>query len=282
VPEATLPDGRQVGYAVLGDPDGIPVVGLHGTPGSARQLAALDGPARARGIALVAPDRAGYGRSTNDPERTMASNARDVAAVLDALDVDRCSIIGLSGGGPFALGCAIVLTDRVTAVATVGGVAPMVPRDPTLPPDRLVGRVARRSEAGAQALFALMLRLGRARPDRTLDRFASLLAEPDARLLREAGPVRTAFLDDLRHPSPTAARAAARDFWLFEHRWDVSLGDMTVSCDVWHGTEDRNVPVAHGRLIAETCPTARLHLVEGGGHMLLGETDRILSCLRPA
>jgi len=280
VPVVSLSDGRQVGYAVIGDPNGTPVVALHGTPGSARQLAALDGPARARGIALIAPDRAGYGESTYDPGRSIASNARDIGSVIRSLNIDRCSVIGLSGGGPFALGCGVVLADRVTAIATVGGVAPMVPRDPSLPPDRLVGRVARRSEAGAHALFALLVHRGRTRPESTLDQFASLLAAPDARLLREAGPIRTAFLDDFRHPAPTAARAAARDFWLFEHRWDVQLADIAVTCDIWHGTQDRNVPVAHARVIAKVCPMARLHLVEGGGHMLLGELDKILSSLR--
>ena len=278
----SLPDGRQLGYAVVGDPTGIPVVGLHGTPGSARQLAALSEPARARGVALVTPDRAGYGQSTYDPRRSIASNARDIGAVLRSLNIDRCSVIGLSGGGPFALGCGVVLAERVTAVATVGAVAPMVPRDPSLPPDRLVARVARRSEAGAHALFAVMVRRGRTHPEHALDQFASLLAEQDARLLREAGPVRAAFLDDFRHPSPTAARAAARDFWLFEHRWDVNLADMAVPCDIWHGTQDRNVPVAHAKSIAKVCPTARLHLVDGGGHMLLGELDDILSSLHPA
>jgi pimeloyl-ACP methyl ester carboxylesterase len=274
-----LPDGRQVAYAVIGDPHGIPVVCLHGTPGSARQLAALDGPARAHGVALVTPDRAGYGRSTHDPARSIASNARDVEAVLRSLGVDSCSVIGLSGGGPFALGCGVVLAGQVTAVATVGGVAPMVPRDPSLPPDRLVGRVARRSEACTRALFALMLHRGRAHPERTLEQFASLLAESDARLLHQAGPVRTAFLDDFRHPSATAARAAARDFWLFEHAWDVCVADMAVPCDIWHGTQDRNVPAAHARVIARRCPSARLHLVDGGGHMLLGELEEILSAL---
>jgi len=177
------------------------------------------------------------------------------------------------------VGCGVVLAGRVTAVATVGAVAPMVPRDPSLPPDRLIGRVARRSEACARALFALMLRRGRTHPERTLDQFSSLLAESDARLLRDAGPVRTAFLDDIRHPSPTAARAAARDFWLFEHRWDVNVADVAVPCDVWHGTQDRNVPVAHARVIAGRCPSARLHLVDGGGHMLLGEVEGILSAV---
>jgi pimeloyl-ACP methyl ester carboxylesterase len=209
-PVITLPDSRKLAYRVLGDPGGIPVVVLHGTPGSSRQLAALDAPARDRGLTVLAPDRTGYGGSSHDATRTIASGARDVGALIAHLAVQRCCVVGLSGGGPTALACGVVSGDVVGAVATVGGVAPLVPRDPSLPPDRLVTRIARHSEAGARALFGLTVRAGRARPEATLDRIDAHLAEPDSRLLREDRDIRHAFLDDLRHPSKTTARAAAR------------------------------------------------------------------------
>jgi pimeloyl-ACP methyl ester carboxylesterase len=63
--------------------------------------------------------------------------------------------------------------------------------------------------------------------------------------------------------------------------WDVGLADMTVPAHIRHGTADRNVPVAHARVIADRCPTARLHIVEGGGHMLLGHLDQIIESLAP-
>jgi len=185
VPDLDLPDGRRLAYTLTGDPAGAPVIALHGTPGSARQLAVLAGPARDRGLALFLPDRAGYGGSS-------------------------------------------------------------------LPPDRLLTRTARRSEAGARALFAAAVRTGRTRPDAALDRFAALLAEPDARLLREHPDVRAAFLDDLRHPAPTTAR----DFRLFARPWDIDLACLAVPAHIWPGTEDRNVPVAHARVIAARCPAA--------------------------
>jgi pimeloyl-ACP methyl ester carboxylesterase len=130
-------------------------------------------------------------------------------------------------------------------------------------------------------MFAVAVHAGRTRPDRTLDRFASLLAEADARLLRENGDLRAGFLDDLRHPARTTARATARDFWLFARQWDVDIADIAVPADIWHGTEDRNVPVAHARVIAARCRAARLHIVEGGGHMLLGQLDQIIEALTP-
>lgn len=275
-----LDDGRRLAYEVLGDRQGRPLVALHGTPGSARQLACLDGPARAAGMAVVVPDRAGYGGSTWDPRRTVASGARDVGVLLARLGVGPCPVVGISGGGPTALACGALLPDRVTAVATVGGVAPLVPRDPALPPDRLAVRTARRSERAARLLFAGALRAGRRRPERALERFARWLAEPDARLLLDDTAVRRAFLDDLRHPSPSAAKAAARDFRLFARAWDVDLAAMAVPVHVWHGTDDRNVPVAHARVLAARCPTVALHLVDGGGHLLLSELGAVLADLR--
>ena len=279
--ELTLADGRLLAYQVMGDPAGRPMLVLHGTPGSSRQLASLDGPARERGLAMIAPDRAGYGGSSYDPARTIASSARDLGELITHNGLRGCAVVGLSGGGPTALACGVVLAEHVTAVATVGSVAPLVPRDPSLPPDRLLTRVARRSEAGTRALFGVVVRGGRARPEQALNQFAALLAEPDANLLRDNAALREAFLDDLRHPSPTAARAAARDFWLYARRWDVDLAGMAVPVQIWHGTLDRNVPVAHARVIAARCPTAGLHLVDGGGHMLFSKVDDILASVQP-
>lgn len=277
--EMTLSDGRRLAYSVMGQPAGFPVVVLHGTPGSSRQVAGLDRPARDRGLALVAPDRAGYGGSSYDPSRTIASGARDLGELLEHLAHEACAVVGLSGGGPTALACGAILGERITAIATIGGVAPLVPRDPLLPPDRLMVKSARLSRAGARILFAAMVHAGQISPEKTLNRFATLLAESDAQLLREESAIRDGFLDDLRHPSPTTARAAARDFWLFARRWDVDLADIRASAHIWHGTKDRNVPVAHARVIAARCPSAKLHIVEGGGHMLLSHLDQIIDDL---
>jgi len=282
VAEIVLPDGRRLAYEVMGDPAGLPVMALHGTPGSSRQLRCLDEPAKDRGVAVIAPDRAGYGGSSHDPLRTIASGASDVGELMRHMGLSACAVVGLSGGGPTALACSVVLAGTATAVATVGGVAPLIPRDPSLTPDRILAKTARRSETAARFLFAAMVRAGRARPEKTLDRFAAMLAESDARLLRDDTRVREAFLDDLRHPSSTTARAAARDFWLFARRWDVDLADATVPAHVWHGTEDRNVPVVHASVIAARCPTAQLHIVEGGGHMMLSHLDQILACVTVA
>lgn len=275
----SLPDGRPLAYQILGEESGLPVMVLHGTPGSWRQLACLDDSARERRIAMITPDRAGYGGSGHDPARTIASAARDLGELMTALGLDRCAVVGISGGGPTALAAGVLLADRVTAVATIGGVAPLVPRDPSLPPDRLLARTARYSETAARLLLTPVIRAGRTRPEKSLRRFTAMLAEPDARLLAQDAAIRNALLDDWRQSSPTSAQAMARDFWLFAHPWDIDLANLAVPAHIWHGSLDRNVPVAHAHLIAARCPAARLHIVDGGGHLLFDHLGQIITSL---
>jgi pimeloyl-ACP methyl ester carboxylesterase len=280
VSEIALADGRRLAYAVMGAERGYPVVVLHGTPGSSRQLAGLHRSACDQGIFLVAPDRAGYGGSDHDPRRTIASSTRDVNELLNQLNLASCAIVGLSGGGPFALACGILHSERIRAVATVGGVAPPVARNLWGLPDRVPVQVARRSEACARWLLAGTMGVARASPERALLWVTRFLAGPDASLLRENTQLREGFLEDLHNPGPTTARAAARDYWLFAHPWDVDISDMSVPIHIWHGTADRVVPVSNARVIAEQCPAARLHLVRNGGHFLFRELNTILAELR--
>ncbi len=90
----------EIGYDDLGAGD--PIVFLHGFPHSralwAPQLNALVDRAR-----CIAPDLRGFGESTAAPPFTMDQYADDVAALLDALHIERAVICGLSMGGYVAL-----------------------------------------------------------------------------------------------------------------------------------------------------------------------------------
>jgi pimeloyl-ACP methyl ester carboxylesterase len=145
----TLPDGRRLAYQVMGASAGPPAIVLHGTPGSTRQLAGLDRPARDRGLALIVPDRPGYGRSDDDPSGTIASGARDLGELMRHLGLTGCAVAGLSGGGPTALACGVVLPHRVAAVATVGRGRRAHAAQPAGPDHREPGP-ARRVTAGAR------------------------------------------------------------------------------------------------------------------------------------
>jgi pimeloyl-ACP methyl ester carboxylesterase len=117
------PDGREVTLCQWGLTDGRPVFFLHGTPGG-RLLRHVSGEYERTGLRVITYDRPGYGRSTRLPGRSIAHAAGDVACIADALGLDSFGVVGVSGGGPYALGVAALVPDRVTWCATIVAGAP--------------------------------------------------------------------------------------------------------------------------------------------------------------
>ena len=85
-----LADGRRVACAEYGDIGGLPVLALHGTPGSRLMFALADRAARDRGIRLIAPERPGYGLSDYRRSETLAQIAEDLSAVADEIGRASC------------------------------------------------------------------------------------------------------------------------------------------------------------------------------------------------
>src|SRR4051794_5459944 len=119
-----LADGRTLQVYDSGG-TGAVVLWHNGSPHTGAPLTPLLEMAAARGMRLVTYARPGYGSSTPQPGRDVAAAAQDVAALADALGIERFATLGASGGGPHALACAALLPERVSAVATLAGIAPL-------------------------------------------------------------------------------------------------------------------------------------------------------------
>lgn len=118
----TLPDGRTLGYAQYGLPDGKPVLYCHGFPGSRIESALLHEDAKRLGLRIIAPDRPGMGWSSLDPNRTMLSTVKDMEVLVNHLELEKYGILGISGGGPYALACAKAHpAQKVRAISVVCG-----------------------------------------------------------------------------------------------------------------------------------------------------------------
>ncbi|MBV9831116.1 MAG: alpha/beta fold hydrolase, partial [Marmoricola sp.] len=120
----TAPDGRQLGVAEWGDPDGTPLFTLHGTPGSRLRRPPNDDAVRDAGLRLVMYDRPGYGASDRHVGRRVVDCVADITAIADALGIDRFHVLGGSGGAPHALAAGACLPDRVLGVEALVSPAP--------------------------------------------------------------------------------------------------------------------------------------------------------------
>ena len=120
-----LADGRTLACLEFGDPAGPPVLYFHGYPGSRLEARVAADAARRLGLRLLAVDRPGFGQSTFQAGRTVGGWAADVAALADHLALERFSLVGVSGGAPYALACAAQLSHRLARVALVCPLGPL-------------------------------------------------------------------------------------------------------------------------------------------------------------
>ena len=274
-------DDRQIGFAEFGDPQGKPVFWLHGTPGARRQI-----PTEARiyaeenHIRLIGVDRPGIGSSTAHQYDNVAGFPEDLRTIADTLGIQKMTVIGLSGGGPYALACAAVMPDRVLAVAVLGGVAPIVGSD------AIGGGVAALSTVAAPILEVIGVPLGIFAT--ALIRLVRPIASPAASLYGRISPAadrallarpefKAMFLDDLLNGSRKQLAAPIADVIAFSRDWGFRLDEVKVPVRWWHGDADHIVPFAHGQHVVSRLPDAELYHLPGESHLAgLGRAEEIL------
>jgi pimeloyl-ACP methyl ester carboxylesterase len=270
------PDGRELAFALWGDPDGFPVLTLHGTPGCRLERWPDEDLYRRLGILVITHDRAGYGRSTRRPGRRIVDEADDVAALADHLGLDRFGVTGGSGGGAHALACAALLPDRVVRATCVVGVAPL--GDPGLEEDAwLAGmdpenvKEFRWAVAGEEVLMRelaaeyakIAARVGDD-PSAVLDGFE--LAESDRAAL--ARPERMQIIrESWAEHSALGVGGWADDDLAHLRPWGFDLDRITIPVLVRYGAADVLVPPAHGEWLAANVPECVVKVDGVSGHL---------------
>lgn len=256
-----LPDGRSLHAYDTSDGGAaarLTIFWHHGTPNIGAPPAPLFEASERLGIRWIAYDRPGYGGSTRRIGRTVASGAVDVAAVADALGVERFAVMGHSGGGPHALASAALLADRIVAAACGASLAPygvagldwfegMAPGSVGALRAALAGRIAKEEYEAAE------------RPDEDIG-FMGADFEELSGTWSWFGPIVRAGLahgtdgmvdDDLAYVAP----------------WGFAAADVRVPTLLLHGERDRAVPSAHSEWLASQVPSAELWLEGDAGHI---------------
>lgn len=277
---------RRLDVEVSGPPDGRVLLYHHGTPGAVTQPPHLRAALHDRGLRLVSYSRAGYGSSTRQAGRRVADAASDAAAVLDALEVERCAVAGWSGGGPHALATAALVPDRVTAVVLMAGVAPADAPDL----DFLDGMGADNHDefaAAAEGEAALRAYLEPQVTDLTGGDPQALVAGMRSLLPEVDQAVVTAEFATFLLASFANGLASGVDGWVdddlaFLQPWGFDLGAPAshgIPVFVWQGDADLMVPAAHGAWLASHVPGAVAHLEPHDGHLtiVVGAVDRMVA-----
>jgi pimeloyl-ACP methyl ester carboxylesterase len=266
-------DGRHLAVLEAGDESGPAVFVSHGTPGSALLWRGLVEDAEERGMRLLGYDRPGYGGSDAHPGRRVADAAGDLAALADALGIERFAVEGGSGGGPHALACAALLPDRLVAAACLAGVAPYPAEGldwlDGMGEDNLLEFGAALAGRGELEPFLRRMTDGMlaAEPNALVEALRTLLSPVDAAVL--TGELAEYLLAAVRRGVDESLEGWIDDDFAFVSPWGFELRDISVPVQLWHGAEDRFVPIAHGRWLAERIPGVEAHLSDEDGHLTI-------------
>lgn len=104
----------QIEYAEAGA--GIPVLVIHGAGGGFDQGVEFARPLIESGFRIIAPSRFGYLRTPMQADASPMAQADAHAFLLDALEVDRVAVIGISAGAPSAMQLCLRHPERCTAL----------------------------------------------------------------------------------------------------------------------------------------------------------------------
>jgi pimeloyl-ACP methyl ester carboxylesterase len=257
--EIAAPDGRTLHVYdtdATGESD-VVVVWHHGTPQLGEPPAPLLPAFEQRRMRCVSYDRPGYGASAPCRGRNVAAAAGDVAAIADALDIEAFATVGISSGGPHALACAALLPDRVTAVVTVAGPAPIDAEGLDWFADMGEAATAR-MHAGGHGPAAVEAHL------RSAGFTSDGLTLSDLVALAEDWCWMRTVSDQAMAVGFTGI---VDDVVSMVTPWGFSPTKVEMPVLVLHGARDRIVPTGHGEWLARQVGAAELWLRPGDGHI---------------
>lgn len=279
-----LADGRTLGFLELGDPAGRPVLYFHGYPGSRLEARLAAGAARRLGLRVLAPDRPGFGESTFQPGRTIGAWATDAAELADRLALERFAVVGVSGGGPYALACAARIPGRVRGLALVGALGP--PDRKPLTRDmvglnRMALALAARTPLLARLAVRLAARWVRQDPERWLAHMMAGAPPADRAVLADPA-YRALFAESTAEALRQGGRGVSWELTLLARPWNFSLMEVSVPVRIWQGLADNIVPPAVARQLAAALPRSESRYLPDEGHLslIVRHLDAVLAELR--
>lgn len=266
-----LRDGRTLGFSEYGDLDGVPMIGCHPITGCRLQNHPNERITRSLGVRLIVPDRPGFGLSSPLRERNYSDWAKDVGELLDHLNIDDAMVLGYCGGAPFAISCAIELHERIKKLILVSPVTPYDKIDLLFglsSHNRMFVNIASQLPNSIYKIGQIFARGVVRNPERYFDEIINNLCATDAAALNEPE-----FMKNFSSALSESLRQGPHEFTyeqlLLANDWGLNMSKVPCETHIWHGDQDKHVPVEYAKKFYADFPSARFHLIPDYGHFLI-------------
>lgn len=268
-----LSDGRTLGYAEYGPLRGVPVFYFHGFPGSRLEAAIVEDKLAELNVHLMAIDRPGIGLSDYQKSRTIVDFPEDVQELAQYLGFVHYGVLGVSGGGPYALACAWrIPTETLIGCAVVSGSGHYKKTKSGLSLDE---RIALFVAKNLPWLFRFIfwLQLGRCVNnmdwwDQNYPKLGKGLPAADERVLKSRC-VKANIIAKSIEAFRQGCKGLVTDFKLFSEDWGFKLCDIPYEnkVSIFHGELDKNVPISSVRSLSEDISHCITKFYPDEGHL---------------
>ena len=266
-----LRDGRTLGYAEWGDPDGIPVFYFTSPEASRYSRHPDETILTDLGVHLFTFDRSGRGLSSPHKGSTLLDWADDVRNFVQHRNITRFAMMGHSQGGIHCLACAYKYPDMVSSATLVSAVAGL--DDPAvlaMQPRFL--KIQYWMSQHAPWLMTLQWNIFRLsiqgeRGQKMIERQMLSLPRSDQEVFRIEGGADT-NMKSIREALRQGGAGVTRDFCVVAGDWGFTLEDIRTKVFIWHGELDSMIAPSTSRYLAARLPNSETTLIPDGGSLL--------------
>lgn len=284
-----LPDGRKLGFATYGDPEGYPVLAFHGTPGSRLWFEKEDPVSEKLGVKLITTDRPGYGNSDIHQERKLLDYPNDIAFLLKKLKINQCSVIGISGGSIFSAACAFALSSKIYKAGLIAGVSEFKESKPPIDmcrENKFSFSLARNSPFIARLFARYMRKMMFSNPEKyisSIQQQVKHLCEADQKIMQDPENA-SHLLNHLQEAHRQGVRGVVQEMQLVTRPWGFRPEQINTEVEIWHGSKDTLAPLCSAQELEKRIPSSNLNIVEDQGHFIDADPaiwEKILRSVSP-
>jgi len=264
----------QLHFEIYGESKGVATLFFHGWPGSSLEAKLISREAKKHGIRLIAIDRfASYTLESH----YYTSWAEEIKALLQELRLDRVDLLAVSGGAPHAYALLALAPEMIGRATIVCG---MIEIDGIEQKSSLfnLGRLyCAKAPWMIKTNLALMQLSFRYFPHIALKMLIIFSNISDKRVLKRKD-IQTFIIHNMNNALADGKKMLLEELCAMLHRWDFDTHTIQTPIKMWHGTEDRVIPLPLVQQYIQDKSNITLYPLEHEGHysIAIENIDRIL------
>ena len=260
-----LRNGNRIGYAIYGNKKNFPIFYFHGWPGSRFELKNI--PLKKKKCFIIALERPGYGISVPISKFKILDWPKIVLEVANKLKIKKFSIIGVSGGAPFALACANTIKNkRLKSIAIVCALAPSKAKGMNK------GRVGMLLNLGRKPFISwlifnfLRMRLLNGNLEKSFNKWKNKISLPEIDLKLFTIDRGKRLMENFKEAVKHGTTGVHRDANLYSNYWGFKLKNIKKKIFVWHGDKDLTVPIITNKYYKKKLKNKEIFIKPNEGH----------------